>query len=422
MNTESNFLGRFSDPSLLILSSLASGPKHGYAMIEDIAAFSGTQLEPGTLYGALARLERRGWIEALTSEGQSHPYRITPGGEVFLQRHYTTARQRLERIGVTNPDQLYKEKPMNPLIWIIRLYPRQWRERYEEEMIALLEQHQVTPATLIDLMLGALDTRLDPYYRSRESLFGGLNLRSIALVFITMLSIVTFATYLWAQETRNLLIFPFGIYNTMTPFLNIEYLLLLIITFCITGGIIRKALIARKRGTLLAAATCLLLCSLFVILEFLGGLSSPLPNLFDRTILLTPDALWKLLTIDGMFVFLFKLRETIATRQIRPLLLVALFLPLCLILFLNPALGSERGIFEFGLLSVKQLAPFLGLGSIFLAMDTSDMSQAASRLYLLLPATLLTLLVTSTPIVMFMWYLNFWGVALFSSSCRCKQL
>jgi DNA-binding PadR family transcriptional regulator len=52
-------LGRFSDPSLLILASLASGPKHGYAMMEDIAEFSGTKLEPGTLYAALARLERR---------------------------------------------------------------------------------------------------------------------------------------------------------------------------------------------------------------------------------------------------------------------------------------------------------------------------------------------------------------------------
>lgn len=55
-------LGRFSDPSLLILSSLASGPKHGYAMMEDILAFSGTRLEPGTLYGALSRLEQRGWL------------------------------------------------------------------------------------------------------------------------------------------------------------------------------------------------------------------------------------------------------------------------------------------------------------------------------------------------------------------------
>jgi hypothetical protein len=52
MHTKHFDLGRFSDPSLLILASLASGPKHGYAMMEDIAAFCGTQLEPGTLYAA----------------------------------------------------------------------------------------------------------------------------------------------------------------------------------------------------------------------------------------------------------------------------------------------------------------------------------------------------------------------------------
>ena len=53
-------LGRFSDPGLLILTSLADGEKHGYAMMEDIEALCGVRLGPGTLYGALARLERRG--------------------------------------------------------------------------------------------------------------------------------------------------------------------------------------------------------------------------------------------------------------------------------------------------------------------------------------------------------------------------
>src|SRR5260370_16615040 len=74
-------LGRFSDPSLLILASLANGPKHGYAMMEDIAEFCGTRLEPGTLYAALARLERRGWIEALEAEERRRPYRITGAGD-----------------------------------------------------------------------------------------------------------------------------------------------------------------------------------------------------------------------------------------------------------------------------------------------------------------------------------------------------
>jgi len=53
-------VGRFVSPWLLILTSLADGPKHGYAIMADVADFSGVRMEPGTLYGALSRLERRG--------------------------------------------------------------------------------------------------------------------------------------------------------------------------------------------------------------------------------------------------------------------------------------------------------------------------------------------------------------------------
>ncbi len=83
-------LGRFSDPSLLILASLANGPKHGYAIMEDVFQFSGTKLEPGTLYAALARLERRGWIEALEAEDRRRPYRITGAGEIALREQLKT--------------------------------------------------------------------------------------------------------------------------------------------------------------------------------------------------------------------------------------------------------------------------------------------------------------------------------------------
>ncbi|HLX39969.1 MAG TPA: helix-turn-helix transcriptional regulator [Ktedonobacteraceae bacterium] len=86
-------LGRYSDPSLLILSSLASGPKHGYAMMEDILEFSGTRLEPGTLYGAITRLEKRGWIEPLEAEERRRPYRITVTGAVALREQLATMQQ-----------------------------------------------------------------------------------------------------------------------------------------------------------------------------------------------------------------------------------------------------------------------------------------------------------------------------------------
>ena len=82
-------LGRFSDPSLLILSSLVSGPKHGYAMMEDIFEYSGTRLEPGTLYGAISRLEQRGWIQALPNDDRRRPYQITAAGVTALREQLT---------------------------------------------------------------------------------------------------------------------------------------------------------------------------------------------------------------------------------------------------------------------------------------------------------------------------------------------
>lgn len=92
-------LGRFSDPSLLILSSLANGAKHGYAMMEDIRDFSGTQLEPGTLYGALARLERRGWVEPLPEQERRRPYRLTAMGVAVL-REQLASMQRVVATGL----------------------------------------------------------------------------------------------------------------------------------------------------------------------------------------------------------------------------------------------------------------------------------------------------------------------------------
>jgi DNA-binding PadR family transcriptional regulator len=95
-------LGRFTDPALLVLASLAGGPQHGYAMMEDIQQFSGTQLEPGTLYGALARLERRGWIAPLPSDDRRRPYQLTGAGVAALEAQLAT----LQRIALTGTRRL----------------------------------------------------------------------------------------------------------------------------------------------------------------------------------------------------------------------------------------------------------------------------------------------------------------------------
>ena len=84
-DAELDDFGRFSEPALLILISLAEGPRHGYSMTEDIASIADVRLGPGTLYGALARLEARGLIEPLKSEERRNPYRLTALGERALR-------------------------------------------------------------------------------------------------------------------------------------------------------------------------------------------------------------------------------------------------------------------------------------------------------------------------------------------------
>ena len=72
-----------SEPTLLILASLADGDKHGYAMMEDIQAFTSIRLCPGTLYGAINR--------------RRQPYRLTAKGRTELNEQLTN----LERISRT---------------------------------------------------------------------------------------------------------------------------------------------------------------------------------------------------------------------------------------------------------------------------------------------------------------------------------
>jgi DNA-binding PadR family transcriptional regulator len=85
VSQEMTGFGRFAEPSLYILLSLVDGPKHGYAIMTDVEEISGVPLGPGTLYGALARLEQRGMIEALAPVERRRPYRITGLGATTLQ-------------------------------------------------------------------------------------------------------------------------------------------------------------------------------------------------------------------------------------------------------------------------------------------------------------------------------------------------
>ena len=91
-NTLGTF-GRYAGPATLILSSLADGPKHGYALTKDVEAFAGVRLAPGTLYEALSRLEGQGLIEALDSDDRRRPYRLTAAGAAALRAHLDDQRR-----------------------------------------------------------------------------------------------------------------------------------------------------------------------------------------------------------------------------------------------------------------------------------------------------------------------------------------
>jgi DNA-binding PadR family transcriptional regulator len=72
--------GRFAEPSLLILVSLSDGPKHGYAIMQDVEQATGRPMGAGTLYAALARLEEQGLVEPLPAVDRRRPYRLTAVG------------------------------------------------------------------------------------------------------------------------------------------------------------------------------------------------------------------------------------------------------------------------------------------------------------------------------------------------------
>jgi DNA-binding PadR family transcriptional regulator len=93
-------LGRYTGPATLILSSLADGAKHGYALTKDIEQFARVHLAPGTLYAALARMVDQGLIEPVASDDERRrPYRITPAGTEAL-RIQLSEQRRVADIGL----------------------------------------------------------------------------------------------------------------------------------------------------------------------------------------------------------------------------------------------------------------------------------------------------------------------------------
>ena len=88
---QADTLSRFGEPAHLILLSLSSGPKHGYAIIQDIFDETGIKLGPGTLYGAITKLVDQGLIAPVTEAADRRkPYKITARGMDTLASYVIT--------------------------------------------------------------------------------------------------------------------------------------------------------------------------------------------------------------------------------------------------------------------------------------------------------------------------------------------
>jgi DNA-binding PadR family transcriptional regulator len=106
---------RPNDPPILILTSLAGGPKHGHALSRDIEGFAGVVLGPGALYGAITRLEERGLIEPLESDDRRRPYRISATGSAYLAEAvgemHRLADEGARRLAVANKASVNRRRP-----------------------------------------------------------------------------------------------------------------------------------------------------------------------------------------------------------------------------------------------------------------------------------------------------------------------
>ena len=95
---------------MLILRTLQWGPQHGYAIGQTIRAQSSDvlQVEAGSLYPALQRLAKKGWVTAKWGQTDAHQrakfYRLTPDGKRQLLREASRWTELVNAIGqVMNP-------------------------------------------------------------------------------------------------------------------------------------------------------------------------------------------------------------------------------------------------------------------------------------------------------------------------------
>ena len=130
-----------SDRSVLILTSLADGPKNGYALIKDIEEFAGVKMGPGTLYGCLSKLER---LASSSTSGSGSSPSLPDHRPRLSDLTRATSRvgsHRETRVEATCGHRMRGRSLVDRLI---RFYPGDWRDRYGDEVHDLVDELMAT--------------------------------------------------------------------------------------------------------------------------------------------------------------------------------------------------------------------------------------------------------------------------------------
>ena len=332
--------------------------------------------------------------------------------------------------------------------WILYLYPQRWRQRYEEEMVVLLEQHMVTLVTIFDLLLSALDARLDPSYRTEKPLFLFKDERMIATTFLCAYAIFLFAMYNWHHYI------PLSL--SLTPYYRDMGLSSLstvsAITFASSSGFsgvssdsllatsdllmqmtllasnfffiilfVRQAEGSGRKRFVLPAILCFLLLITLPLVPAVSASTATVTNASGTlfSIEIHPLAqianlyvwnfrlLWPFLTLltSSLFIGLIKIRELMPASRKHWLFIVAMFyliLPIGRMLWLNNSVQIPSTIVPVSAVVLGTMLtyfpPFAGLATMVLAVASNEGNKRMWRTALL-PATALSLVMLTKLII-----------------------
>jgi hypothetical protein len=324
---------------------------------------------------------------------------------------------------------------MKIVTWILNCYPHRWRERYQEEMLAVLEQHTISLVTLLDLLLGALDAHLDPAYRTKEGfMFHRLrDTRTLSLIYICALSMFLFSATLWTALNGSLAFQDNALGSSTEAIASSATLVIipglgLIALLVVALATIKNALKHRRLGTLIFAILSIGLgiVGAFQVFSFSPGPDYPLMELIFTWLLMGGIALC---VGVGLFVTGVKGLQAIRKRQwwsVGFALAIDLLLPVGLMSYilwgregtLGGAIQLTQGSFLIGNVVFSSIAnfimflllamgPYLLLGSLLLTLAGDESSTQGWRVTRGFGAAFSLVLVVNLAAVV-IWDINRW--------------